>query len=58
MRKIVEEAYWAADGNYGEKEAQEWGADFIWPSDIQMRDEQMAQECDFWRRWRGFNTRR
>ena len=28
VRKLVEEAYQATDGNYGEKEAQEWGADF------------------------------
>jgi hypothetical protein len=47
VKKVVEEAYLAADGNYGEREAQEWGADFVWPSDIRLRDEQMAQECDF-----------
>ena len=47
VRKIVEEAFQAADGNYGEKEAQEWGADFEWPSDIRVRDEQMARECGF-----------
>ena len=32
VTRVLREAYEATDGNYGEKEAQEWGAaDFIWP---------------------------
>jgi hypothetical protein len=44
---VVTEAYKAAEGNYGEKEAQEWGEDFAWPDDIRVRDEVLAEKCGF-----------
>ena len=47
VTRVIQEAHKATDGNYGEKEAKEWGADFEWPSDIRLRDEQLARECGF-----------
>ena len=47
MKEVVEEAYKTSNLDYGEKEAQEWGAGFEWPEDVEGRDEQLAEQCDF-----------
>lgn len=47
LRRIVEEAFETADGDYGEQKAAEWGQGFCWPVGVHLKDERLAFAHDF-----------
>ena len=38
LLRVAEEAYVAADHNYGVEKAIEWGRDFVWDKEVAVRD--------------------